>query len=361
MKRFFIVLVVMAVAFSACSSDNGNDDPFRTVEYTYIFNQGNYTEQNGEISVYEEDAHTTINRVFHQVNGYELASTIMDVTAIKTGLGYLLCANPDKLVPVAMIGLGALSQGVTNGIDNPRSMAASMQSLCVANAGKDFTVDEYYNYTYTNGSLSVYDVQTTEFISNVHIGNNVQGVAVDNEQKAYVTHDGGVTMVDLYGMKIIDTYKDEVYTGAPKQIIYLPQNNSLAISYPYQGIVLVEPGTFRCLNRFNGPVDYDGILYVSNDNELYTISTEYNSDYTVKSSKVYNVSQRTGDYTVIYSGHHISGFAVIPFTGHFIVAESNDFTTNSSILILDESGEIIDTQASGIGAFKFLFCSYITQ
>ena len=96
MKRFFIVLAVMAVAFSACSSDNGNDDPFRTVEYTYIFNQGNYTEQNGEISVYEEDTHTTINRVFKQVNGYELASTIMDVTAIQTGLGYLLCANPAR-------------------------------------------------------------------------------------------------------------------------------------------------------------------------------------------------------------------------------------------------------------------------
>ena len=68
-----------------------------------------------------------------------------------------------------------------------------------------------------------------------------------------------------------------------------------------------------------------------------------------------------GDYTVIYSGHHVSGFAVSPFTGHYIVAECNDYTTNSSILFLDDYGQTIDTATAGVGAFKFLFCSYITQ
>ncbi len=362
MKQVFIVLVALAGVFTACMSDSSNnsDEPLRTVEYTYVFNQGNYTEQNGEISAYEESSHIMINRVFHQVNGYEIASTIMDAGAIQNGIGYLLCANPDKLIPVSMIGLGALTQGTSKGIDNPRSMAMSSQNLCVANAGQDYEVDEYYNYNYTNGSLSLYDPQTSALISNVHIGCNVQSVAIDNNERAYVTYEDGVAIVNLDDLRVIDTYKDAVYSGAPKQVVYLSGSNKLAISYPYQGIVIIEPGSANFVNRFNGPIDYDGILYAG-DGGLYTISTEYNADYTVKSSKVYNVGLTGGDYTVIYSGHHVSGFAVSPFTGHYIVAECNDYTTNSSILFLDDYGQTIDTATAGVGAFKFLFCSYITQ
>ncbi len=357
MKKLLVLLSIIAVALASCTSSSGGGD-YKTKNLTYIFNQGNYTEQNGEISIYEEETSDISNRVFSQVNRFDLGAIIMDAVSTSAGTGFLICANPDKIIPVNLLTVKAYSDGIKQGVSNPRNAAlAGNNYLCVTNAGIDVDT-EGGTYDYTNGTLAVYSVNDLSYLGSVTIGANVQGVVTDGEQTAYVAYKDGIAVVQIDGLKVTETYVDDTYTGSPKQIVRIDEK--LYISYPYEGIVVVDPDKMKCVARYNGPIDYDGILVVDAKKNLYTLSTTYNPDYTVSSSKVYMV-KGNGDFQELYSGEHVTAFSVIPFTNHPVVAECNDYVTNSTIKILDADGRVLDSKSVGIGAFKFIFCTYLSE
>ncbi|MBR5855849.1 MAG: hypothetical protein IKY70_01090, partial [Bacteroidales bacterium] len=161
-NALFLFVALSAILFS-CNKNNGtvSNENLEVKNKVVILNQGNYTEQNASIYVYDENTKTmTPNAYAAANNGTKLGATLMSGTYSSSGVGFLLCSNPDKIVIVDITTMAVLTAPVTTQLSNCREIIGGGGCLYVTNAGKEYNVNPDGSYEYTNSYVSVYSASS---------------------------------------------------------------------------------------------------------------------------------------------------------------------------------------------------------
>lgn len=363
MKKNTLSLLVILSAFLYSCGEKSVIDPNLTIKrQVIILNQGNYTEQNSSVYVYDEDSKTMKPNAFSSANGgTKLGATLMSGTFSSAGTGYLLCSNPDKIEVIDIISLKTLSKPITDGLSNVREVTGAGQFLFVTNAGTEYKVLPDGSYEYTNSFVSAYSVTNNVFMESLPLGSDAQGMAY-MDGKLYVGTKAGIAIVSREGnkLKLDNVYQDEEYTGGVKYLCAL--NDKIYASVPGCGIFEYDPYKGVTTKRYQIPMDSNAYIMTGPDNKIYSFATIYNTtDWSVESSNVYMLSTSSGEVKEMITGEYIYGIGVSPFTGNIFAAEANGFSTNSSIKIVSPVSGLVGVETAGVGTCRFMFVSYLEQ
>lgn len=362
MKKFTLLfLAAFSAIFFSCSNDDGDYSTDIIVKNkVIILNQGNYTEQNSSIYVYDEDTRTmTPNAYATANNGTKLGATLMSATFSTNGVGYLLCSNPDKIQIVDILTMKNLTAPVSDKLSNVREIMGVGQYLFVTNAGTEYNVLPDGSYEYTNSYVSAYSTSGLVHMENVEVGSDAQGMAYLDNRLFVGTKDGIVVIIrEGSRMKIENVYQDEEFKGAVKYLCVI--KDKVYASVPGYGIFEYNPFDGRTTKRFEIPMDSNGYITMNKDGKIYTYATIYNTeDWSVESSNVYELDPSTGDVQTIASGEYLYSVGVSHYTNNVFTSEANGFTTNSTMQIYNPEKGLVGAETAGVGTFRYLFVSYV--
>lgn len=365
MRKIFTFLTLVAVlALTGCNTSSN----MRIVQHhnVCILNQGNYSEGNSSISVYDESTGTITNNAFEKANGYKLGATLMSGGFNSYGVCYLLCANPDKIEVVDIITMKSLAEAITDGLNNPREILVAGSFFFVTNCGDEYIVADDGSWVYTNSYVSIYSAVSNSKLKDIYVGSDAHGMAFKEnglyEGTLYVGTRDGIVAIDCNAngeFKMRDeVYSDEEYTG---NVRYLHVSGELVYaSVPNKGIYAYNPSNKNTAWRSDIPVDFNGNMS-GNDKTIYTYATMYNPDYTIASSDIYALDLSSRNYTKVASGENLYSVGVSPSSGNIFYSEANGFTTNSTMTVISNNGTPVDLETAGVGTFRYLFYSYNTS
>lgn len=359
MKKIFLLFsVAAALIFTSCNSDSR---PTVLNNVVCILNQGNYSQHNGSIYLYDETTKSMSENVFFKSNNYELGATIMDGIYNSYGIGYILCSNPDKIEIIDITNGRSATDPITDedgGLRNTRELTLGENYIFVSNAGEDYVVDNLTGaYEYTNSFVSIYNAYDNELVKKIEVGSDAQDLIYANS-KLYVATKDGIVVIRCDGndnFAIEDTFKDEEFAGPVKYLSFI--NNVIYASIPGKGIWAVSP-TGKTVNTYPVTLGYDGYLFTDANNNIWTIVT----DYAAGTSNIYKFDTKTGNYeSVVPAGQDYYSVGVSPVTGNVYYSEANGYTSNSTLFVYDQKNDqVIDTKVAGVGAYRYLFFSYLT-
>ncbi len=360
--KLFILTLFSAALLWSC--DTGNDyKDYVQRNKVLILNQGNYTEQNSSICVYDENTRTLVPNAFSAANGgTKLGATLMSGTYSPMGLGYLLCSNPDKIEVIDMFTMRVISSPITEGLLNTREIAVSNGYIFVTNAGDDPVEVAPYTYEYPNSYVSIYSATDHRLVATIPVGTDAQGlIALQNS--IFVGTKEGIVHIEKSGRDFYknDVYTDEVYTGAVKYLC--GTENRLFMSVPGYGVLAYTPYENKVLKRYELPLDANGFITVNPmTGDVYSIVTTYNADWSIESSKVYKLNPDSEAITEVHRGEYLYSVGVSPASGHLFTSEANGFTTNSTLKVIDmTTGDMVNSATVGVGTFRYLFYSYLDE
>ena len=350
-----------AAIFSSCQK--GNNTNYVQRNKVVILNQGNYTEQNASVSVYDEDTRDlTPNAYSKSNNGTKLGATLMSGTYSSAGAGYLLCSNPDKIESINIITMKSLGNAYSSGLENAREITIGGNYLFVTNAGFEYTDLGTGFYEYTNSFVSIYDISSymPNYVTKIDVGSDAQGI-ICFENKVLVATKQGIVTIEKDGSDFVkgNVYADPVYTGAVKYLC-AGTNNRIYASVPDAGGILVfDPYDEKVIDRYQMPLSYDGYITSDTNGYVYSYATKYAADWSVESSDVYKMDL-SGNVSKVVTGENIYSVGVSSYSGNLFSSEANGFTSNSIMTVTNMHNDTqVATKTTGVGTFRYLFFSYL--
>ncbi len=353
-NRFFIFL---AVAFmTLLSSCNKGDDPvpFPTFEgKVIVINEGNFSEQSGSISLYNENTGEMKNRAFEDANGFSIGASIVSASVAPSGHALLVCNNPNKIVIVDPRNMKSAFTPITQHVSNPRNTIVANGRVLVTNWGTDYIVNEFGFWEFNKSYISVYDAMNLDYIKKFEVGTDVEGI-VSYGSKIFVATKEGVKVYEGFddSFRLLTTISLE--GGAAAKHFTFDKMANLWASFPAVGVVQINPESLTVEKIVSVPVDFMS-GYISGDGDkVYTFNTVYDNNYMPVESTIYAVDILSGAVSEFYKGSQFYGIGVSPKTGNIFTAEVS-FTSNSVMKVVGKNGMEVNSRAAGIGTNRFLF------
>ena len=353
MKKTTLLLAAIGFfAFSSCSKNPVPDE--RAYSGVIIINQGNFSQQNGSISYYDEETGQVVNLAFEAANGgVSLGAVVLSGWVDEHNTVYLLCANPDKIVRIDAATAKVRAPEISQGLANPRNMLTYGGYIYVTNSGTDYIEDGWF-WEYVNAYVSVYNQSTGTHIRNIPVGSDAEGLCVANGQ-LFVAVKEGIKIIDPLTHNITATIRSDSYWGAAKHLAVDYQNH-VWVSYPGEGVMEMNSSYTAEERTISVPLDYEGYITVNKErDQLLTFATLYDDNWQSTGSSVFAVDIHSGSYKSLIDGEQFYSVGANPFTGTIYTSEVNGFTTNSTLMVLKPDGTPIDTKTVGVGTARYLF------
>lgn len=358
-KLFLILNLSLLLSVIACQDEQRNLPKYENDKQVLILNQGNYTEQNGSISLYSEINDTVINRAFKKANGFDIGATIMGGTMNPLGGTYIICSNPNKI----MIMDGAtLECHIDNFLDShqdfitPRYITNDGSYLYVTVSGNEYEVLPDGMYEYTNSKLFIISMANGEVVKILNIGSDAEGILYSNGY-VYVAHRHGISVIisNGTGSSIVETIDTQEY--GPIKHLTLANDERIYASAPEFGILSFDPYAHTLQDTIATEMDYDGQLQVDpTGSYIYFLTNTYDENWN-SSAKLNRLNVMSKKVDSIFEGNYFSSVGVSPLTGNIYVAET-DFTSNSILKVLNANGRFECEHEVGVGAYRYLYIAY---
>jgi len=321
-----------------------------------VINQGNYSEQSGSISLYDENTKQLQNRIYEGANGTSIGAIIISGTVTPSKEAILVCNNPDKIIFLDAKTAKDKGTNITDGLESPRNMVITTDRIYVTNYGKDHIVLPNYMWEFNKSYVAIYDIFTKALIKKVLVGSDAEGLAIYGN-RLFVAVKEGVRVLDLSNadFPVLATIRAAAVTGASKHLTF-DESYNLWASFPDKGLVQIDPVSNAVLAVVNVPVDsMDG--YITTDATGSNILTYYSildTDFNPLNATIYSVNVKTKTVTTFYEGTYFYGVGVSLATGDIFTAEAS-FTSNSILKVVGPDGTIRNSATAGVGTCRYLF------
>jgi len=355
---FKIFLAALTVTLSAvsCSKDDNPKDQDNQGK-VIVINQGNYSDQSGSISLYDENTNAITNHIYETANGVSIGAIIISgcITPDKTAA--LVCNYPDKIIFINPATGADTGTSITDGLVSPRNIAIGKNYTYVTNWGATHIVTETGTWEFNKSYIAIYDNLTLTLQKEVVVGSDAEGILI-NDDRLYVAVKEGVVVYDIDGKNIekVGVVKPSGYTSGARYIVSDGMSKIWA-SFPGDGIARINPTSLEVMSKVDVPVDsMDGYITSDSDGEnIYTYYTIFDATYTAKEAHIYKVNIYNNNITDLYTGTYFYGAGVSPVTGNIFTAEVS-FTSNSVLKVVASSdGTIRNSATAAIGTCRYLF------
>jgi hypothetical protein len=366
MKKYFFY-VFLLLSLLSCHHDKDSDDSNTTpsssgTTYSYtciVVNQGNYSESNGSISLYNSATGAVTQEVFTTANGYKLGSIIESAT-LHGDLILLMCNNEDKVVLLNSSTMKAVSDPIT-GIGIPRYAAIHGNYAYVScwqkkNSSGTVTVAQH---------VAKIDLSTKKVVGSLQTTGQPEGMLVKADT-LYVASGSGM---DVYNANtdVLIKHIDSQFTTADAQQLVADKNGYVWLSLgTYStssagGFMCVNPSTLTIKTQVaESKLTYEGDMAVSpaKDKIYFLYSNGIVSGQTADvTTSVYSldVSSYQVSSSPVVTGVGFYGLGVEPSTGTIYTANVNGFITNSMMYLYNTSGNKLASLMTGVGTCRFVF------
>ena len=197
---------MLPFTFTSCEDNGGEEDEIQ-VEGIYIVNEGQFNNNNGSITLFEQDSGKVINNYFEKKNNGRTPGDIVQDLAFSDTRGYVVVNNSKKMEIVDKNTFEAVD--VMNSLSYPRQF---------------LPVDRNKGYL-TNGSSAdssrghvlVIDLNEHVITDSIEVGRGPESmIKVDNQ--VFVTNSGGFKRDNT--VSVIDVTSDEVTETV--EVDYIP-------------------------------------------------------------------------------------------------------------------------------------------
>lgn len=321
-----------------------------------VINQGNYSEQSGSISLYDENTKQIQNRIYDVANGTSIGSIIISGIVTPNKEAILVCNNPDKIIFIDAKSARDKGTTITDGLASPRNVVISSDYLYVTNWDYDHIIAPSGFWEFNKSYVGIYDINTRALVKKVLVGTDAEGLAIYGN-KLFVAVKEGVRVLDISksDMPVLGTIRGVGATGSAKHLTF-DESGKIWASFPEKGLVQIDPVSFAVLAVVEVPVDnMDG--YITSDAKginILTYCTKFDAQYMPLESSVYSVNVKTKAVSKLYTGTYFYGIGVSPATGDIFTAEAS-FTSNSVMKVVGTDGTLRNSVTAGVGTCRFLF------
>jgi hypothetical protein len=360
MRKYFFYFLLMLTLVSCHDKSDDSSSSGTTYSYTCItVNQGNYSESNGSISLYNSATGAVTQEVFTTANGYKLAAIIESAT-LHDNLILLMCNNADKVVFLNSSTMKEVCDPIT-GIGIPRYASI------------------YGNYAYVScwqKKNSSGTVTVAQHIAKINLSTKsvVGSLQTTGEPEGMLIKGDTLYVASGYGLDVYNTATDALikhidsqFTDADAQQLVVDKHGCVWLSLGTSsttssgGFMCVDPSTLTVKTQFaESKLTYEGDMVISPAKDkiyfLYSNGTVSGTTPDVTTS-VYslNIDSFTVSSSPVITGSGFYGLGLDPSTGNIYTANVNGFITNSMMYVYDTSGNKLTSLMTGVGTCRFVF------
>ena len=338
-KKIYLGLGIAALFFASCTTE---EDVYVAPSLgTYdkgvlVVNEGNFGTPNGSISYLSNDFSVFQNGIYATENNGEALGDVVQSISFKDDKAFIV-VNASNVIQVVNRYSFKKVATITQGLNKPRYSTSSNGKLFVTNSGTK--------------SVSVYDLSTFAFITNIEIDKAVEKIVAANN-KIYVQNGAfgtgsNVTVIDAATNTISTTI--EVGAGV----------NSMEEK---NGILYVMCGNNdgSSLYRINTETDTKSVIETILLKKATNMDVDGNNIFYTVGSGVYAMPIQATSFTnlplfsVADNGFStFYGFAVID--GFVFSADANGFTQDGTMKIYNVNGAVLKTFNTKVGPNGFYF------
>ena len=337
LKKIYLGLGIAALFFTSCSTEE--EIQLLPSLGTYdkgilVVNEGNFGQPNGSISFLSNDFSVFQNGIYGIENNNEAIGDVVQSISFNDDKAFIV-VNASNIIQIVNRYSFKKVATITQGLNNPRYSASSNGKLFVTNGG--------------DKSVSVYDLGTYSFITNIVIDKACEKIVAANN-KIYVQNGAfgsgsNVTVIDAATNTIATTIAVGAGVNSMEEkdgILYVMcGNNDKSSLYRINTISdtksVVETTSLKKAKN----MDVDG------NNIYYTVGTGvYAMPITATSfNELPLFSVADNNFSTFY------GFAVID--GYIFSADANGFTQDGIMKIYSTGGATLKTFNTKVGPNGF--------
>ena len=337
LKKIYLGLGIAALFFTSCSTEE--EIQLLPSLGTYdkgilVVNEGNFGQPNGSISFLSNDFSVFQNGIYGIENNNEALGDVVQSISFNDDKAFIV-VNASNIIQIVNRYSFKKVATITQGLNNPRYSASSNGKLFVTNGG--------------DKSVSVYDLGTYSFITNIVIDKACEKIVAANN-KIYVQNGAfgsgsNVTAIDAATNTITTTIAVGAGVNSMEEkdgILYVMcGNNDKSSLYRINTISdtksVVETTSLKKAKN----MDVDG------NNIYYTVGTGvYAMPITATSfNELPLFSVADNNFSTFY------GFAVID--GYIFSADANGFTQDGIMKIYSTGGATLKTFNTKVGPNGF--------
>jgi hypothetical protein len=352
--KSIFVLAFMALISNSCLNDNTTIPQYD--DFVVIINQGNYNDQNGSISYYNEITKEIENNILKRANGNDLGAIIQSAEISSSGALYVVCNNKDK-IEVFNVFTGKNMMSITTNLSSPRYLTGDGSRLYITNRGEGVSSGSGWKEVYPNAYVLVLNASNNWAFDYKIPCSDAEEIFQLND-RMYVASGEGITVINTNTSQKETIINTGLQGGAMSMVV--SKGYLLWASYPdEQKLVAINLMDHSVQGIYNMPLDWMGQIAVNNSGtKIYSFQTEFDNDWNPLQGVIYEFDVDSKSYSEFYKGVRGSYFysiGVSPFTNNVYTADVIGFKGNSRLLVLDASGNKIDQKDAGVGTCGFRF------
>lgn len=234
MKRNFLIFSVLLGVLTSC--EKTESDPAQPYDSgVIVVNAGNFSDNNGTLSLIQRDSKTAVYDIFQKENMRSLAGGISGYTEIDEK-GLILVDNStagkDLIEIVNARTFKSLGTIPSSDIENPRKAVAAGTNKAYIVCWDALNAD----YSYKAGYIAVIDLITNKVTKKIAVQNGSESIQVIGNEAFVGNVYSGKTAISVIDI-ITDAVKQTIEIGKNPSIISLDANNKL---WMYAGGELVK-------------------------------------------------------------------------------------------------------------------------
>lgn len=356
----------------SCSDDESVSPPVLPgQEGFFVVNEGGFGNTNASLSFYDRETGQMQNDVFFNANNEDLGDQAQSMTIIDT-LGYIVVQGSFKIEVIDIDDFKRVATlEVEDGLVSPRYLVAvSDNKAYISDWGEEGA----------EGTVKVLDLTTREITKTIPVGFGPNRM-IRVQNRVYVTNQGrfnnqNFTFTKDNTVSVINTGTDELETTIEVgdnptaievdvegnlwvvgrgNIVSDPNDFSIDFDASTAGFISkISPAntvvfTTQFPEKNSGP---NNLAINPNGNTLYF---DYQNDIYTLDTNVANEASLGNTVFIDGEDREFYGFAVNPATAEFIAADAPSFTSDGTIFIYNERGEVQNDFDVGIGPNGAIF------
>ena len=348
---------ILLFGLNACTTS----DPTPSLPYdsgVLILNQGNFTDNNGTISLYNASTKAINYDVFQKENTRSLAGGVSGYTDID-GKGLILVDNSTNgKDAVEIVTAGTFKSVATiSGLDNPRNVIKAGTNKAYVVCWDTFNAD----YSYKLGYIAVIDLVTNKITKKIPVQNGAESIVIVGNE-AFI---GNTSYSGISYISVIDITKDEVsgkiiLDGAAADLV-VDANNKIWGTVG-QNIIRINPSSKKIeANLKVGSSTTKNPQHLALNANKTTIYFEYSfSDYTdnyKQKGEIYslNTTDAAISTTTPLIKRTFTGFGFDAKNGVIYAGVTPSYKQAGYVLRYQPNGSLIDSVKAEIAPVGFFF------